>query len=84
MALIFVTSVDLKRFGFNLTQGKAEMQQELIRLSRLVEDLGILARVDSQRLAIGEEQVDAKRLATPNNSNKNRKRAPQKKALKQI
>ena len=45
-------------------QYSAEMEQELVRLSRLVEDLGILARVDSQRLAIGEEQVDAKRLAT--------------------
>ena len=42
----------------------AEMEQELIRLSRLVEDLSILARVDSQRLEVGEEQVDAQRLAT--------------------
>ncbi len=41
----------------------AEIEQELLRLTRLVEDLGTLSRVDSERMEIGQERVDAKRVA---------------------
>ncbi|HFC12449.1 MAG TPA: HAMP domain-containing histidine kinase [Anaerolineae bacterium] len=42
----------------------AEIEQELIRLTNLIEDLRTLSRADSNRLEIGSERVDAKRLAT--------------------
>ncbi len=45
------------------TQYLIEIDQELLRLSRLVEDLGILSRADSQRLERGKELVDPRRVA---------------------
>ncbi len=45
------------------TQYLIEIDQELLRLSRLVEDLGILSRADSQRLERGKELIDPKRVA---------------------